>query len=93
MHFLRGQKNTAAKPEHGDPEIIKKPLGKQAKRAEGPRYGNNPAAAPPSRAQAILQGNPYKTNRKQAFTLGAACVAPCTTVPRLSKNTVKRNTL
>ena len=66
-----------------------KPLVKQVKRAEGPRYGNNPAAALPSRAQANLQGNPCETNGKQAFTPGAACVAPCTTVPRLSTNMVE----
>ena len=51
--FSVWQKNTAAQPEHGYPGIVKN-IGKQAKRAEGPRYGNNPAAAPPSRAQANL---------------------------------------
>ena len=70
-----------------------KTLLKQTKSAVGPRFGINLAAAPPSRAHVDLQGNPYKTNRKQAFPMSAACVAPCATVPRRSKNTVKRKTL
>ena len=70
-----------------------KTIGKTSKCAEGPRFGINVAAAPPSRAHVNLQGNPYKTKGKQAFPMGAAYVAPCATVPRLSENTVKRNTL
>ena len=58
MYFLRGLKT---RPPNPNTVIQKssKTIGKQAKRAEGPRYGISPAAATPSRAQAIQQ-DPYR---------------------------------
>ena len=65
--------------------IPQKPLGKQAKRAEGLRHGIYPPAALLNRDKTVLRGNPYKTNGKLAFNLGTMYAAMSNMMPRLRK--------
>ena len=65
--------------------IPRKPLGQQAKRAEGLRYRIYPPAALLNRGKTVLRGNPCKTNEKRASNLGTMCAAMCDMMPRLRK--------